>query len=63
MAEKKEVIFRKNLYDPRLKTHKLTGKLKGFWAFSINYQYRILFEFVTDTTIWFHSVGTHEIYK
>lgn len=63
LAEKRERIFRKNPHDARLKTHKLTGKLKEYWAFSIDYQYRIIFEFVEEDTIWFHSVGTHEIYK
>ncbi len=61
-AEKKEAIFRKNPHDPRLKTHKLTGKLKGYYSFSIDYQYRIIFEFREKEIVWFHSVGTHEIY-
>lgn len=30
IAEKKESFFRKNPFDTRLKTHKLTGKLKDF---------------------------------
>lgn len=62
-AEKKEKIFRKNPFDPRLKTHKLTGKLKQYHAFSIDYQYRIIFERIDTETIWFHSVGTHEVYR
>ena len=62
-AEKKELLFRKDPHNPLLKTHKLTGRLKDFWAFSIDYQYRIIFEFRSKGTIWFHSVGTHEIYK
>ncbi len=62
-AEEKEKIFRKDPFDPRLKTHKLSGKLKDFYSFSINYQYRIIFEFVTDDRIWFYSIGTHEIYN
>jgi len=62
-AEKQEVIFRSNPHDPRLKTHQLTGKLKDYWSFSINYQYRIIFQFVSDTTIWFISAGTHQVYK
>lgn len=62
-AEKKEKIFRRNPYHPSLKTHKLTGKLKGYFAFSIDYQYRIIFEFVSKDTIWFHSIGTHGIYS
>ncbi len=63
LAEKKEKIFSKNQYDPRLKTHLLSGKLAGRFAFSINYQYRILFSIVDENTIWFIDVGTHDIYK
>jgi addiction module RelE/StbE family toxin len=63
LAEKREQIFRKDPFEPSLKTHKLTGKLKEYYSFSINYQYRIIFEFVEKDIIWFHSVGTHEIYK
>lgn len=62
-AEKKERIFRKDPFDPRLKTHKLSGKLKDFYSFSIDYQHRIIFEFTNKDVIWYHSVGTHEIYK
>lgn len=62
-AEKKEKVFRKDPFEPSLKTHKLTGKLKEYYSFSIDYQYRIIFEFVNKDIIWFHSVGTHEIYK
>lgn len=61
-TEKKEKIFRQNPFDPRLRTHKLTGKLKEYYSFSIDYQYRILFEFSEDDIVWFHSVGTHGIY-
>lgn len=62
-AEKKEIIFRKDPFELSLKTHKLTGKLKEYYSFSIDYQYRIIFEFAKKDIIWFHSVGTHEIYK
>lgn len=61
-AEKKEKLFRKDPYASSLKTHKLTGKLKGYFAFSIDYSYRIIFEFKVNNTVWFHSVGTHSIY-
>ena len=64
LAEEKEKIFRENLFDPRLKTHKLSGKLKDFWAFSVDYKYRIIFEISKDKkTIYFHSVSDHDIYK
>ncbi|MBI5414174.1 type II toxin-antitoxin system mRNA interferase toxin, RelE/StbE family [Candidatus Peregrinibacteria bacterium] len=39
----KEKIFKKDSFDTRLKTHKLKGNLNEYWAFSINYSYRILF--------------------
>lgn len=62
-AEEKENIFRKDPFDPRLKAHKLIGKLQQYWSFSIDYQYRIVFEFAGKDIIWFHSVGTHAIYN
>lgn len=62
-AEKKEIIFRKDPFDPKLKTHHLTGKLKDFLAFSIDFKYRIIFEFTDNDIVWFHSVGTHDIYR
>lgn len=33
--EVREKIFRKNCFDPRLRTHKLSGRLKNYWSFSI----------------------------
>ena len=63
VAEKKEEIFRENPLDPKLKTHKLKGNLKGFFSFSINQKYRIIFELINPHTVWFHSVCEHSIYK
>jgi len=62
-AEVRERIFRPNPFDRRLKTHKLGGKLADFWAFSIDYRYRIIFEFKDEKTIIFHIVGDHSIYR
>ena len=56
------LLFHEDPFSPQLKTHKLTGKLKDFWSFSIDYQYRIIFEFADKDIIWFHSIGTHAIY-
>lgn len=61
-AEEKERIFRRDPFDYRLKTHRLSGKLKEYYSFSIDYHYRIIFEFVGKDIVWFHSVGTHSIY-
>lgn len=62
LAEEKESIFGKNPFDPRLATHKLSGRLKEFWAFSIDHKNRIIFEFREKNIIWFHSIGDHGIY-
>ena len=61
-AEEKEKIFRKNPFDKRLETHKLSDRLKDFWSFSIDHKYRIIFEFADEKTVWFHIVGDHSIY-
>ena len=63
IANSKDRWFRLNAFDPRLKTHPLKGKLKGLWAYSLNYDYRILFEFLTPTEVLYHDIGTHDIYK
>jgi len=62
-AEKMEKIFRENPFNPILKTHKLTGKLKELWSFSIDYKNRIIFEFASENTVYFLSVGNHQIYR
>lgn len=62
-AERKEKIFLENPFDLRLKTHKLKGKLKSYYSYSINYQYRILFRFIDKESVIYFDVGTHEVYK
>ena len=50
-------------YDPRLRTHKLTGALADSWACSVAYDLRIVFEFVTHDgveAIFLQTVGTHD---
>lgn len=63
-AEKHERLFRDNPFNPKLKAHKLKGALKDFYSFSIGYKYRIIFEFGRNKqTVYFHSVGDHDIYQ
>lgn len=62
VAEEKEIIFRDNPFNIALSTHKLHGKLKSFYSFSVNNKYRIIFEFEDDNNIKFHYIGTHDIY-
>ena len=62
-AIEKEEIFRKDQFNVILKTHKLHGKLKGCYAFWIDFKNRIIFSFINPKLIYFHSIGTHNIYK
>lgn len=63
LAIDKEKIFRQDPFDSSLKTHKLHGELKTFWAFSISYKYRIIFDFADKSTVRFYSIGDHNIYE
>lgn len=63
LACKKEEIFRVNNFDHRLNTHKLHGGLADFWSFSVNYKYRIIFEFIDNDTVRFYAIGNHDIYE
>jgi addiction module RelE/StbE family toxin len=55
-------LFRQNLRDPSLKVHKLSGKLSNMYAFSINYDLRVIFKFEDDKSITFLDIGTHSLY-
>lgn len=63
-AKEREKVFKSNPFDPRLETHKLGGRYKDFWAFSIDRKYRIMFQFGSSMKeAIFINAGTYEIYK
>ena len=54
-------LFHESPFDSRLKTHKLSGKLKDLWSFSIEYDLRIIFFFVENQTkAVFIDFGKHD---
>ena len=56
-------LLAKDVSHPRLRTHKLRGKLDGSWACSVRYDLRIIFRFVQyegSEAILLETVGTHE---
>lgn len=62
--EARELIFRGDNFDARLKTHKLHGRFDGFFSFSVNYKYRIVFEYINNKKdVRFHVIGNHDIYE
>jgi len=53
-------LFSKNPFNPRLRTHKLTGKLEGLWAFSVAYDCRVIFRFLGKEEVLLIDIGGHD---
>jgi len=56
-------MLAEDAFHPKLRTHKLKGKLQGSWAASAGYDLRIIFDFVQHKggeAILLLTVGTHE---
>lgn len=68
VAAREEAIERIELFAedplrPSLKVHKLAGRLKGRFAFSVNYRTRIIFSYVgKPRRAYLHHIGGHEVY-
>ena len=53
-------IFTAGPFDPRLRTHKLSGKLSELWSFSLAYDLRVIFYFLPQNRVMFEGIGTHD---
>ena len=55
-------LFINDPFDSKLKTHKLSGKLRSLWSFSIEYDLWVVFYFTNDKTkkAVFVDIGTHD---
>jgi mRNA-degrading endonuclease YafQ of YafQ-DinJ toxin-antitoxin module len=58
-------LLQQDPFLPKLKTHKLKGILEGNWACSVDYDLRIVFDFVKnqvtdETEILLINIGTHD---
>ena len=63
--EKALKLLAENPFSPQLETHKLKGKLAGSWACSVEYDLRIVFDFVKSESkkeddIFLIEIGTHD---
>lgn len=61
-VKEKIQMFREDQHLPMLKVHKLHGPLQGYYSFSVNYAYRIIFLYEENCAVM-HCVGDHTIYK
>jgi mRNA-degrading endonuclease YafQ of YafQ-DinJ toxin-antitoxin module len=53
-------LFLKEPFNPHLRTHKLTGRLEGLWAFSVTYDCRVIFKFLDEDEILLVDIGGHD---
>jgi mRNA-degrading endonuclease YafQ of YafQ-DinJ toxin-antitoxin module len=53
-------IFCNDPFNSILRTHKLTGKLEGSWAFSCSYDCRVIFRFINKGKVLLIDIGSHE---
>ncbi|MBI3324490.1 MAG: type II toxin-antitoxin system mRNA interferase toxin, RelE/StbE family [Candidatus Omnitrophica bacterium] len=63
LAKEKDILFRTNPFDSRLRTHKLKGQLAGVWAYWVTHSYRVLFRFLADNEALYYDIGTHDVYR
>lgn len=62
-AKEKITLFKHDQKHPFLKTHKLKGKMRGYYSFYVNYQYRIVFEYDAKNIAALLFIGDHDVYK
>ena len=53
-------LFLLNPFTPQLRTHKLSGKLDGRWAFSVDDDCRVVFEFIGEDRVLLIDIGGHD---
>jgi len=54
-------IFKENIFDKRLETHKLKGNLRDYYAFSIGFSNRVVFKLLDDCGVYFLEIGSHDV--
>ena len=56
-------LFKDTKNHKQLKVHKLKGALRGYYSFSVNYRFRVVFMYEKRNTVVLLAVGDHEVYK
>ena len=62
-AFQKITLFQDVKNHESLKVHKLKGRLKDFYSFSITYSHRIVFMYENKNIAVFLAVGDHDVYR
>jgi len=53
-------LFLSSPFAPQLRTHKLSGKLEGQWAFSVDEDCRVVFQFMGEEKVLLIDIGSHD---
>jgi proteic killer suppression protein len=56
-------LFKKKENHQMLLVHKLQGTLQGRYSFSVNFKYRIVFQYLSKTEIVLLAIGDHDVYR
>jgi mRNA-degrading endonuclease YafQ of YafQ-DinJ toxin-antitoxin module len=59
-VESRLKLFAKNFADTRLKNHSLKRDMVGKFAFSINSDIRVVYEWTSQTTVKLLAIGNHK---
>ncbi len=62
-ARDKIELFKDSSNHKRLGVHKLHGRLKKYYSFSLNYEVRIIFEFQNKESVVFLDIDNHDVYQ
>ena len=62
-AFEKIELFKLDQAHVQLKAHKLSGRLRDRYSFSVNYKIRIIYTYVSETEVALLAIGDHDVYK
>jgi toxin HigB-1 len=62
-AYEKIILLEDPEHHKQLRVHKLSGRLKGFYSFSVNYKIRVVFDIPNNDELVLFAIGDHDIYN
>lgn len=62
-VKEKIYLFSNPKNHERLRMHKLKGKLKAFYSFSVTYAHRVVFKYEKSDVAVLIAVGDHDVYQ
>ncbi len=62
-VKEKIILFADPSNHERLRVHKLKGKLKGFYSFSVTHAHRVVFQYEKPDVAVLIAIGDHDVYQ